>query len=129
MSVDEWLAALGTLPLAYQPGERFHYGHSTRCARLPDRQGRGKAISPGLCRSGYSRLSAWRIRTSGSRMEKRGRLASLYRYDEAAAADWRKCSIEMYDAPPAYTPGGGGLISSAADYHRFARMLLGEGAA
>ena len=34
----------------------------------------------------------------------------------------------MYDDPPAYTPGGGGLISSAADYHRFARMLLGAGA-
>ncbi len=33
----------------------------------------------------------------------------------------------MYDEPPAYTPGGGGLISSASDYHRFARMLLQEG--
>ena len=33
----------------------------------------------------------------------------------------------MYDEPPAYTPGGGGLISSAADYHRFVRMILNDG--
>ncbi len=26
---DQWLAALGSLPLAYQPGDRFHYGHSS----------------------------------------------------------------------------------------------------
>ncbi len=33
----------------------------------------------------------------------------------------------MYDEPPAYTPGGGGLVSSADDYHCFARMLLQGG--
>jgi CubicO group peptidase (beta-lactamase class C family) len=58
---------------------------------------------------------------------KRGRLASLYGYDEKADG-LTKVELEMYDEPPAYTPGGGGLISSAADYHRFARMLLGGGA-
>jgi CubicO group peptidase (beta-lactamase class C family) len=59
--------------------------------------------------------------------EKRERLASLYAYDEETSR-LAKVEPEMYDDPPAYTPGGGGLISSAADYHRFARMLLGEGA-
>ena len=29
LTADEWLAALGQLPLAHQPGERFHYGHSS----------------------------------------------------------------------------------------------------
>src|SRR4029078_6797635 len=28
---------------------------------------------------------------------------------------------------PAFLSGGGGLISTAADYHRFTRMLLGGG--
>jgi CubicO group peptidase (beta-lactamase class C family) len=59
--------------------------------------------------------------------EKRRRLASLYSYDEAADG-LVKVELDMYDEPPGYTPGGGGLISSAPDYHRFARMLLGEGA-
>ena len=29
MSVDAWLAALGSLPLSYPPGDRFHYSHAT----------------------------------------------------------------------------------------------------
>ena len=29
LTPDEWLAALGTLPLSYPPGERLHYSHAT----------------------------------------------------------------------------------------------------
>ncbi|WP_315754894.1 MULTISPECIES: serine hydrolase domain-containing protein [unclassified Bradyrhizobium] len=122
---DEWLAALGTLPLAYQPGDRFHYGHSTdvlgfligRVAGKPLRQVLQERIfAPlGMADSGFWLPHA-----------KRDRLASLYGYDETAG---RLAKVEpvMYDEPPAYTPGGGGLISSAPDYHRFARMLLRGG--
>ena len=123
---DEWLAALGTLPLAYQPGERFHYGHSTdvlgfligRVEGKPLRQVLQERIFAPL---GMADTDFWLPH------EKRSRLASLYRYDEEAGR-LAKVEPEMYDEPPAYTPGGGGLISSAADYHRFARMLLGGGA-
>ncbi|UFZ03146.1 beta-lactamase family protein [Bradyrhizobium ontarionense] len=122
---DAWLAALGTLPLAYQPGERFHYGHSTdvlgfligRVEDKPFRQVLQERIFTPL---GMTDTDFWLPH------DKRSRLASLYRYDEAAGR-LAKVQPEMYDAPPAYTPGGGGLISSAPDYHRFARMLLEEG--
>lgn len=125
-SVDEWLAALGTLPLAYQPGERFHYGHSSdvlgfligRVEGKPFREVLQERIFAPL---GMADTDFWLP------PEKRNRLASLYAYDEAAAG-LVKVEPEMYDAPPAYTPGGGGLISTAPDYHRFARMLLGKGA-
>jgi CubicO group peptidase (beta-lactamase class C family) len=125
-SVDEWLAALGTLPLAYQPGDRFHYGHSTdvlgflvgRVEGKPFRQVLHERIFAPL---GMVDTDFWLPQ------EKRNRLASLYKYDEPAGR-LAKVETEMYDAPPEYTPGGGGLISSAPDYHRFARMLLGEGA-
>ncbi len=39
--------------------------------------------------------------------EKRGRLASLYGYDEATGR-LAKVEPEMYDAAPSYTPGGAG---------------------
>ncbi|MGJ5037999.1 serine hydrolase domain-containing protein [Bradyrhizobium sp. HKCCYLRH3059] len=122
---DEWLAALGTLPLAYQPGDCFHYGHSTdvlgfligRVAGRPLRQVLQERIFAPL---GMVDSDFWLPHA------KRDRLASLYGYDETAG---RLAKVEpvMYDEPPAYTPGGGGLISSAPDYHRFARMLLGGG--
>jgi CubicO group peptidase (beta-lactamase class C family) len=126
LSPDEWLAALGGLPLAHQPGERFHYGHSTdvlgfligRVEGKPLRQVLRERIFAPL---GMADTDFWLP------PEKRSRLASLYGYDEATGG-LAKVEPEMYDEPPAYTPGGGGLISSAADYHRFARMLLGEGA-
>jgi CubicO group peptidase (beta-lactamase class C family) len=125
-TVDEWLGALGTLPLAYQPGERFHYGHSTdvlgfligRVEGKPLRQVLKERIFEPL---GMTDTDFWLPH------DKRSRLASLYRYDEASGK-LTKVDTPMYDEPPAYTPGGGGLISTAADYHRFARMLLGQGA-
>ena len=122
---DEWLAALGALPLAYQPGERFHYGHSSdvlgfligRVEGKPFRQVlRDRIFTP----LGMTDTDFWLPR------DKRHRLASLYAYDEGADG-LVKVEPEMYDEPPGYTPGGGGLISSAGDYHRFARMLLNGG--
>ena len=35
--------------------------------------------------------------------------------------------FRCYDAPPAFCGGGGGLISTADDYLKFARMLLNNG--
>jgi CubicO group peptidase (beta-lactamase class C family) len=126
LTADEWLAALGRLPLAFQPGERFHYGHSSdvlgfligRVEGRPFREVLRERIFGPL---GMADTDFWLPQ------EKRDRLASLYAFDETSGS-LAKVEPEMYDAPPAYTPGGGGLISSAPDYHRFARMLLDGGA-
>jgi CubicO group peptidase (beta-lactamase class C family) len=126
LTADAWLAALGTLPLAYQPGERFHYGHSTDVLGFLIGRVEGKPLRQVLQERIFAPLGMkdtdfWLPRG------KRDRLASLYGFD-ADAGKLVKVEFEFYDAPPGYTPGGGGLISSAPDYHRFARMLLGEGA-
>lgn len=124
-TVDDWLAALGTLPLACQPGERFHYGHSSDVLGFIIGRVEGKPFRRVLQERIFSPLGMtdtdfWLPPA------KRGRLASLYSYDETSGG-LIKVVPDMYDEPPAYTPGGGGLISSASDYHRFARMLLNEG--
>ena len=126
LTTDEWLDGLGTLPLAYQPGERFHYGHSSdvlgfligRIEGQPFRQVLKDRIFAPL---GMKDTDFWLP------PEQRDRLASLYKYDEKTDK-LAKVDVEMYDEPPDYTPGGGGLISTAGDYHRFARMLLQGGA-
>lgn len=126
LTVDQWLAALGTLPLAYQPGQRFHYSHSSdvlgfligRVEGKPFRQVLQEQIFEPL---GMSDTDFW------IPLEKRGRLASLYKFDQQSDR-LVKVELELYDKPPAYTPGGGGLISTASDYHQFARMLLAGGA-
>ena len=125
LTADEWLAALGQLPLAHQPGERFHYGHSSdvlgfligRVENKPFREVLQERIFAPLQ---MADTDFWLP------PEKRDRLASIYAYD-GKIDGLAKIVSEMYDEPPAYTPGGGGLISSAADYHRFVRMILNDG--
>ncbi len=58
--------------------------------------------------------------------EKRGRAATVYRLDEAASV-LAPVAFRRYDAPPAFCGGGGGLISTAEDYLKFARLLLNGG--
>lgn len=124
-SADEWMAALGRLPLAHQPGDRFHYGHSTDVLGFLIGRIEGKPFRQVLHDRIFAPLSMpdtdfWLPK------EKRARIAGLYAYDPGAD-QLERSYPEMYDEPPGYTPGGGGLISSAGDYHRFARMLLNEG--
>ncbi|WP_292059372.1 serine hydrolase domain-containing protein [Brevundimonas sp. UBA5936] len=125
MTVDDWLAALGRLPLAYPPGDRFHYGHSSDVlgfliGRVLDRPFREVLLERVLRPLGMSDTDFWLPPAE------RPRLATLYAHDERDGG-LKRVDTEMYDAPPAYTPGGGGLISTAADYHRFARLVLGRG--
>jgi CubicO group peptidase (beta-lactamase class C family) len=124
-SADQWLAGLGTLPLAHQPGTRFHYGHSTDVlgfliGRVVGGSFREILIDRVLAPLGMADTDFW------VPPAKRDRIASLYSHDDQAQA-LAKVDWQLFDAPPSYTPGGGGLISTAGDYHRFARMLLQDG--
>jgi CubicO group peptidase (beta-lactamase class C family) len=57
---------------------------------------------------------------------KRDRLAKLYRMNpDTEVLD--DVSFPLESAQPGFEAGGGGLISTADDYLKFARMLLGKG--
>jgi CubicO group peptidase (beta-lactamase class C family) len=122
---DAWMAALGALPLSYPPGDRFHYSHATdvlgflvgRIAGMDFRQFLVERIFQplGMVDTDFYIPPA-----------KRGRAAVVYRQDEATGA-LNPVAFQQYDAPPAFCGGGGGLISTADDYLKFARMLLGRG--
>lgn len=125
LTVDAWLGGLGTLPLTCQPGERFQYGHSSDVLGFLIGRVEGKPFRDVLRERIFDPLGMpdtdfWLP------FDKRDRLARIYSYD-AGADHLKPVDIVMYDDPPAYTPGGGGLISSAPEYHRFVRMLLNGG--
>jgi CubicO group peptidase (beta-lactamase class C family) len=58
--------------------------------------------------------------------EKRGRAAVVYRQDDKTGA-LDEVVFKRWDAPPPYCGGGGGLVSTADDYLKFARLLIGRG--
>jgi CubicO group peptidase (beta-lactamase class C family) len=125
MTPDDWMQKLATLPLLYQPGERFHYSHSTdvlgfivgRIAGIPFRDFlMTRIFGPlGMVDTDFYVPP-----------EKRKRAAVVYRLNEAKNV-LEPLPFKQYDTPPAYCGGGGGLISTADDYLKFARMMLNRG--
>lgn len=123
---DQWLADLGKLPLSYQPGDRFHYGHSTDVlgflvARIEGKPLRTVLLERILQPLGMPDTDFW------IPPEKRGRATQLYRSNPEGGVQLSTWARHEGDAPPVFCAGGGGLMSTASDYLRFARMLLRGG--
>jgi CubicO group peptidase (beta-lactamase class C family) len=125
-SSDEWMTALGSLPLSFAPGERFNYGHSTdvlgfivgRAARSSLREAMQELL---LAPLHMADTDFW------IPPEKRDRAAVLY--TSSAPGIFTPTSLPgfMDASPPVITAGGQGLVSTADDYLSFARMLLQGG--
>jgi CubicO group peptidase (beta-lactamase class C family) len=123
----DWAA----LPLLFQPGKAWGYGVST------DVLGRLVEVVSGQSLDEFLRVrifeplgmidTRWWVDPAGGDAD---RLAALYVPGPVDGRATRFDAIGKHalEAPTALS-GGGGLISTAADYHRFTSMLLGEGAA
>ncbi len=119
---DEMLKRLGAIPLAHQPGTTFHYSISTDVLGLLvervagqrlDRVFQERILGPlGM------RDTAWHVVP-----EKRPRLAEAPDSDPRKADMWRSYRILEDEAGRSYLKGGAGLVSTSADYFRFAQML------
>jgi CubicO group peptidase (beta-lactamase class C family) len=126
-STDEFAAKIGKLPLAYQPGTQWRYSISMDLEgvlierlsgmSLPDFM-RTKIFSP----LGMSDTDFHVPET------KRHRLAALYEWKDGKLSLATSDFLGVHPGkPPEFASGGGGLLSTADDYARFGRMLLGEG--
>ena len=124
---DAWMKALGGLPLSYPPGERFHYSHATDVLGFLVGRIAGMPFRDFLMQRIFGPLGM--VDTDFYiPVEKRDRAAVVYRYDEKTSS-LKPVPFKLYDAPPNFTGGGGGLVSTADDYLKFARMLLNKGEA
>jgi CubicO group peptidase (beta-lactamase class C family) len=123
--VDQWLAALGGLPLSYAPGERFHYSHATEVLGFLVARVEGKPLGQVLKDRIFGPLGM-KDTDFWAPPEKADRLAKLYRINPETD-QLQDVSFQLETGQPAFEAGGGGLVSSADDYLKFARMLLGRG--
>jgi CubicO group peptidase (beta-lactamase class C family) len=114
------------LPLLFQPGTEWNYGVSTdvlgRLVEVISGQSldeffAARVLGPlGMVETGFSAPEP-----------DHGRLAALYVPDPDTGRATRSPMSVAAMRPPEFLSGGGGLVSSAADYLRFTRMLLGGG--
>lgn len=128
-AVDE----LATLPLAHQPGSAWRYGLSYEVlARLVEVIS-GEWFDVFLQRRVFAPLgmvdSAYVVAPGSA-----DRFTSLYQWSdpdgmEVAAAAAGSPQIEFFGYEPGtvWTSGGSEILSTAADYYRFAQMLLNNG--
>jgi CubicO group peptidase (beta-lactamase class C family) len=126
--VDGWIGALGSLPLMYQPGERWLYNTSAQVlgvvlARACDRDLgsvlRERIFEPlDMVDTGFSVASEQlsRLTTAYLPDPDSGELSVV---DEAASSWW--------STPPALPDAGGWLVSTIDDYWSFVSMMLAGG--
>jgi CubicO group peptidase (beta-lactamase class C family) len=121
---DVWMKALGSLPLSYPPGERFHYSHATDVLGFLVGRIEGKPFREVLSERIFGPLGM--VDTDfWIPPEKQARAAVVYKLKDANNLE--PVVFRAYEQPPAFTGGGGGLASTADDYLKFARMLMGGG--
>jgi CubicO group peptidase (beta-lactamase class C family) len=111
------------MPLLFQPGSEWNYSVSTdvlgRLVEVVSGQRLDEFFADRIFRPlGMNDTAFW------AGPEEAGRLAALY----SRGAEGKATRMDAMGKPalrePVYLSGGGGLVSSAADYDRFTQMLL-----
>ena len=111
------------LPLLFQPGTEWNYSVATdvlgRVVEVASGQRFDEFLASRIFRPlGMTQTAFWADEQSAPR------LAALYTPDRGGKARRADALGKAALAPPVMLSGGGGLVSTAADYHRFTQMLL-----
>src|SRR5436190_12190013 len=125
-SLQEFITRVAALPLLYQPGTRWVYSVSVDIQGYLVEKLSGKTF-PDFLRTRIFEPLGMKDTAFFVPEEKLPRVATIYSWraaDNALVADRRDPQIST---PPLLPSGGGGLYSTAADYYRFAEMLLEGG--
>jgi CubicO group peptidase (beta-lactamase class C family) len=125
---DLWIKKLGALPLAYEPGSRFNYGNSFDVLGVLLARASGKSLPDLLQEKIFGPLG---MGDTGFMVpaDKMTRLAVNYGEDKTG----KRIVLDQpgptskWAHMPAFPAGAGGLVSTADDYLKFARMLLSRG--
>ncbi|GAA0397017.1 serine hydrolase [Microbispora corallina] len=125
---DEWMRRLGELPLMYQPGERWQYHISSDLLGVLVARVTGRPFEEFLSERVFEPLG---MRDTGFHVpaDRLDRLPPLYAPHPQTGEFlvWDEAEGGRHSKPPAFPSGGGGLNSTADDYHAYFRMLLNGG--
>jgi CubicO group peptidase (beta-lactamase class C family) len=122
---DAWLSELAKLPLVHQPGDRVTYSHAIDLLGVIASRVEGRPF--------YQVLDERVLGPAGMTdtgffvsPEARRRAATMYSLDDKEQLR-HDVMGPPHIKPPSFCNAGGGLWSTADDYLRFVRMLLGDG--
>ena len=125
---DELMRRYGTLPLIYQPGERWLYNSGTEILSVLIARAAGTTFAKFLHERIFTPLGMKDTDFSVPSAEL-DRLATCYGRDHATG------ELKVFDdpltgkfaKPPVFENGSAGLVSTADDFNAFAQMMLNGG--
>ncbi|MFN3517467.1 MAG: serine hydrolase domain-containing protein [Novosphingobium sp.] len=127
LDLDEFVAALGKIPLEFSPGTAWNYSVSTDVLGACIQRLSGQSLDQFFASRIFQPLKM-NDTFFAVPEDKIDRLTDCYTfvpgkgrvmYDRGAQSAWSRM--------PRQLSGGGGLVSTALDYHRFCQMLLNGG--
>jgi CubicO group peptidase (beta-lactamase class C family) len=121
------IAQLEQLPLEFSPGEAWNYSVATDVLGYLVEKISGQSFAD-FVRGRILRPLGMNDTDFFVPAEKRARFASCYYAKAGKLLIYDDGQKSSYATPPKLESGGGGLASTAGDYLRFCRMLLGGGA-
>lgn len=125
---DEWIKRFGTLPLMYQPGQRWQYNTGSHVLSVLVARAAGQRLEDFFTTRIFEPLG---MRESGFSMpaERTSRLPSYYMTNfQTGTMELQTLSAPSeWTRPPVFPTGASGLLSTVDDYLAFARLLLNKG--
>jgi CubicO group peptidase (beta-lactamase class C family) len=122
----ELLEAIASIPLVADPGTQFHYSIATDVVGLVIERLTGTSLGNALCRRLFEPLGMEDTGFSVPPAEV-SRFTSNYRPGAQAPELVDAWRASNYLRQPSFESGGGGLVSTTADYVRFYEMLRRQG--
>jgi CubicO group peptidase (beta-lactamase class C family) len=125
---DGWMAALGSLPLMYQPGDQWLYNSSAQVLGVLLARAAGKDLETVLRERIFEPLA---MRDTGFTVpaDQLSRLTTAYTSDpetgEISVLD--DPADSWWSRPPSFPDASGWLVSTIDDYWSFVSMLLAGG--
>jgi CubicO group peptidase (beta-lactamase class C family) len=125
--LNEWTQVLAELPLEFSPGEHWNYSCSTDVLGYLGEVLAGEPLDEFLRKRIFTPLDM-KDTAFFVPPEKWDRFAACYqRSEDGAVTLTDDPETSRYRAKPVFLSGGGGLVSTARDYLRFAQMLCNGG--
>jgi CubicO group peptidase (beta-lactamase class C family) len=125
---DEWIRRFATLPLMYQPGQRWQYNTGSMVLSILVARAAGQSLEDVLRTRIFAPLGMSETGFSMSASDV-GRLPDQYMPDfqTGRLQLYTASSADVWTKPPVFPSGAGGLLSTVDDFLAFARLLLNRG--
>jgi CubicO group peptidase (beta-lactamase class C family) len=125
---DEWIRRFGSLPLMYQPGERWQYNVGSLVLGVLVARVAGQRLDD-FCKARIFEPLGMRNTGFSLPLERTRDLPPLY-MGHPTTHQLQRLDVstpEQWSRPPVFPSGAAGLVSTADDYLAFARLVLNQG--